>query len=56
MSEGKGKHLTLLHLLTNYTITDKPIKDMTLLQYHAIVVITNKLMKYKYDNSPMVVI
>lgn len=43
-------------MYTNYKITDKPIEDMTLLQYNAILIITEEIMKYKHNNKPMVVI
>ena len=43
-------------MFTNYKITDKPMEDMTILQYAAIIRITNEIRKYKYDNKPMVVI
>lgn len=56
MEHGKGKHLTLLHLHTNYTITDKPIQDMTPLQYQAIVIIASLINRFKTKNKPMVVI
>lgn len=56
MKNGKGKHLVLLHLYTNYKITDKPVEDMTLLQYNAILKITDEIIKFKMNNKPMVVI
>ena len=56
MKNGKGKHLTLLHLYTDYKITDKPIEDMTALQYNAVLIILDEIMKYKQDNKPLVVI
>lgn len=56
MKNGKGKHLVLLHLYTNYKITDKPVEDMTLLQYNAILTITDEIIKFKTNNKPMVVI
>jgi hypothetical protein len=56
LKKGEGKHLTLLHLYTNYRITEKPIKDMTLLQYNATLKIAEEIMKYKQDNKPIAVI
>ncbi len=56
MKDGKGKHLIILHLYTDYKITDKPIGDMTLLQYNAILRISEELMRFKINNKPMVVI
>lgn len=56
MKEGKGKHLTLLHLFTGYKITDKPISDMTALQYLAVMRIAGEISKFKSDNEPLVVI
>ena len=56
MKNGKGRHLTLIHLYTEYKFTGKDFKDLTALQYQAILVITEEIMKYKHDNKPMVVI
>ena len=56
MENGDGKHLIILHLYTNYKITDRPVCDMTVLQYQAILRITEEIMKYKQNNTPMVVI
>jgi len=56
MEHGRGKHLTWLHLYTNYTITDKSIKDMTPLQYQTIVTVTSLINKFKTKHKPMVVI
>ena len=49
-------HLTLLHLFTDYRITEKSISDMTILQYRSILKITDEIEKYKTKNKPMVVI
>ena len=56
MDDGDGKHFVLLHLFTEYKITDKPISDMTPLQYQAILIIAEQIMKYKHRNKPLVVI
>jgi len=56
MENGKGKHITILHLHTDYKITEKSIEDMTLLQYNAILVISQKIQQFKAKNKPMVVI
>ena len=56
MKKGKGKHLVFLHLYTGYKITDKPISEMTLLQYQAILRITEEIVEYKRKNKPLVVI
>lgn len=56
MKNGKGKHLTILHLYTGYKITDKPLQEMTLIQYNAILVITKIIAEFKRKNKPMVVI
>lgn len=56
MKNGKGKHLTILHLYTDYKITEKPIMDMTSLQYHAILTIANEINKFKMKNKPVVVV
>lgn len=56
MKEGKGKHITLLHIFTNYKITDKPVSNMTMLQYCAIMQITEQVMKFKMKNKPLMVI
>lgn len=56
MKEGKYKHFTFLHLFTDYKLTDKPISDMTVLQYTAIMQITNKIIEFKQNNKPLMVI
>ena len=56
MRNGKGKHLVLLHIYTDYKITDKTVADMTLLQYSAILQITSEIRKWKLENKPVVVI
>ena len=56
MKDGDGKHLTVLHLYTDYKITYKPIKEMTAVQYCAILAITEQIMKFKTKNKPFVVI
>ena len=56
MKNGNGKHITILHLYTNYTITNKDIKDMTPLQYQTIKIIAQEINKWKGNNKPMVVI
>lgn len=45
-----------MHLYTDYKITNKPLSDLTLLQYNAIAEIMNQIIKFKYDNKPLVVI
>jgi len=56
MENGDGRHLTVLHLYTDYKITDKSIGDMTPLQYNAILIITEEIMKFKHKNKAMAVI
>ena len=56
MENGKGRHFTVLHLYTGYKLTDKPISDMTVLQYSAVLKIAEEIMKFKNGNKPMVVI
>ena len=41
----------MLHLYTGYKITDKPISDMTPLQYRAILEITSIINDYKMKNK-----
>lgn len=45
-----------MHLYTDYKITNKPLSDMTVLQYNAIFKITDEIMKFKNGKKPMVVI
>lgn len=56
LRDGKLKHLTLLHLYTDYKITDKPLSEMTLLQYSAVFKIADEIMRWKHKNKGMVVI
>ena len=43
-------------MYSNYKITDKPLSELTLLQYNAVLEITNQIIKYKQKNKPLVVI
>lgn len=56
MKNGKGKSITILHLYTDYKITDKPLIDLTLIQYNAVMIISDEIRKYKSKNKPLVVI
>ena len=56
LENGNGRHFTVLHLYTGYKLTDKPISDMTVLQYSAVLKIAEEIMKFKNGNKPMVVI
>jgi hypothetical protein len=56
LEHGKGKYLTMLHIYTDYKITDKPLSDLTVLQYQAILLIMEAVAKFKLKNKPMVVI
>ena len=56
MKNGKGRHLTVLHMYTDYKITDKSIADMTAIQYNAILIIADEIQKWKSKKKPMVVI
>jgi hypothetical protein len=56
MKNGKGKHLTVLHMYTDYKITEKSVSDMTMLQYNAILIIANNIQKFKGKKKPVVVI
>lgn len=56
MKKGKGKHITFLHLFTNYKITDKAMADMTLIQYTAIIQIMEHIIEFKQKNKPFMVI
>ena len=43
-------------MYTDYKITDKPIEDMTVLQYQSIIIIAEEIRNFKWENKPMVVI
>lgn len=45
-----------MHIYTDYKITNKPLSDMTLLQYNAILKITDEIIRFKSDNKPLVVV
>jgi len=56
LKNGKGKHLTVLHMYTDYRITEKSIADMTMLQYNAILIIADNIQKFKGKKKPIVII
>ena len=43
-------------MFTDYKITDKPIAEMTVIQYNAILIIADEIQKWKSKKKPMVVI
>ena len=56
INHGELKHLTLLHIYTNYKITNKDISDMTVIQYQAIIKITDEIIKFKQKNKAQAVV
>ncbi len=56
MPKGNGAHITLMHLYTNYKITDTPLADLTIIQYKAIMYITEQISEWKNKNKPQVII
>lgn len=45
-----------MHLYTNYKISDKPLADLTLIQYKAIMYIIENISEWKNKNKPIVTI
>ena len=41
---------------TNYKITNKELKDLTPLQYYALIIISETIFEWKKDSKPLVVI
>lgn len=46
----------MLHLTTDYKITNKDLKDLTPLQYFALLIISEKIFEWKKESKPMVVL
>ena len=43
-----------MHLYSDYQITNKPLSDLTLTQYNAILEIINQIVKFKQKHKPIV--
>jgi hypothetical protein len=43
-------------MYTNYKLTDKPLGELTIIQYKAIMIIAQQITEWKNKHKPMVVI